>query len=420
MIEVRRSLQKKIFIVLVTALIWGGLYSCRQHTFGAVNREDNNSAGKSAQLVEADNAFGFDLFRKIRNTGSEENLLVSPFSVSVALAMAYNGADNDTKAEMEEVMELAGLTKEQINSSYKKLLSELVSSEEEVVFEIANALYYAEGFTVKPGFLSVNREVYEAEVEGLDFSSPAAVETINNWVRDKTQGKIEQIIQQLKPLDRMVLLNAVYFNGTWSKQFDENGTHNREFTKTGGTTVRIPMMNKLDTLPYFSADSFKAIKLPYGKGQFSMVVILPHNDNDSQDIIKSLTAENWNLWMNRFELTERVDVTMPRFKFAFETSLKDVLSEMGMQKAFLPKEADFKEISEEELFISEIKHKTYIDVNETGTEAAAVTSVGFATTSFQEEPPTVPFYVDRPFLFAVTENDTGALLFLGEVKNPKY
>lgn len=420
MVKVNNPIQVKILIVLLTSLMLSGLNSCHKNSLGTVNKKTNNMEEKSAQLIDADNAFGLELFKRIRDTGSEENLLISPFSVSVALAMAYNGANAETKSEMEEVMQLNGLTPEHINGSYQKLISDLQSLDEKVVFEIANAIYYAEGFSVQPDFLSVTREVYDAEINGLDFSAPSAVETINNWVDEKTNGKINEIIQHLKPLDRMLLLNAIYFYGTWSREFDKNGTQNREFIKAGGTTVKVPMMNKLDTLPYFSADIFKAIKLPYGSGRFNMVVLLPHNGKSTQDIISNLSAENWKTWMQKFEPTERVDVTMPRFKFAFETSLKDVLAEMGMQKAFIPQTADFSGISEEEVYISEVKHKTYIDVNETGTEAAAVTSIGFAATSFGDEPPTVPFFVDKPFLFVITEIETGALIFIGEVKHPEY
>lgn len=420
MVNLNSQLDIKTLGMMLISLILVGSTSCHKNSLGTVNPNANNMDEKSAQLINADNAFGFDLFKNLRNTGKEENLLISPFSVSVALAMTYNGADGQTKAEMEEVMQLNGLTPEQINSSYKKLITELQSLDEKVVFEIANAVYYSEGFSIEPEFLTVNREVYDAEINGLDFSSPLAVETINNWVDEKTNGKINEIIRQLKPLDRMLLLNAIYFYGTWSKEFDKNGTQNREFMQADGTIIRVPMMNKLDTLPYFSADIFKAIKLPYGSGRYNLVVLLPHNEKSTHDIINNLSAENWQAWMKKFEPTERVDVTMPRFKFAFETSLKDVLSQMGMQKAFIPKAADFSGISKEELFISEVKHKTYIDVNETGTEAAAVTSVGFATTSFREEPPTVPFFVNKPFLFALTENETGVVLFLGEVQHPVY
>ncbi|HDR50932.1 MAG TPA: serpin family protein [Mariniphaga anaerophila] len=410
----------KTIILLMLAFVLTSISSCQKNDPVPDENKIINLDEKSAQLVEADNAFGLELFQTIRAESEEENLMVSPLSVSVALAMAYNGAGSDTKSEMEKVLKLNGLTKEQINASYNKLISALQSLDDEVVFEIANAIFYADGFSVKPDFLSINEDVYDAEVSKLNFSSPAAVETINNWVAEKTHDKIQKIIEQLNPLDRMVLLNAIYFYGTWTNEFDKEGTHNLPFRKTDGTTLEVPMMNKMEKLPYKENTLFKAIKMPYGNGQYNMVILLPVGSNSSQDIIDVLTIANWNSWMGTFELTDRVKITMPRFKYAFETSLKKVLKDLGMEKAFLPNMADFSGISNEDLYISEAIHKSYIDVNETGTEAAAVTGLVFATTSIGNEPPVVPFYVDRPFVYAITENDTGAILFIGEVNHPEY
>ena len=409
----------KTIILLSLAFILTSISSCRENDPVAKKNKIINLDEKSAQLVEADNAFGLELFQTIRADSDKENLMISPLSVSVALAMAYNGADGATKTEMENVLKLKGLTVEEINASYKMLIGALQSLDEKVVFEIANAIFYAEGFSVKPDFLSVNEDVYAAKVENLDFGSPEAVKTINSWVAEKTKDKIEKIIEKLNPLDRMVLLNAIYFYGTWTNEFDKEGTHELPFKKTNDTTLEIPMMTKLEKLPYTSNNLFKAIKMPYGNGQYNMVVLLPVGANNSQDIIDELSTPNWKAWMESLEMTDRVQVTMPRFKYAFETSLKKVLKTMGMEKAFMPKEADFSGISDEDLYISEAIHKSYIDVNETGTEAAAVTGLVFATTSIDQNPP-VSFYVDRPFVYAITENDTGAILFIGEVNHPEY
>ena len=160
--------------------------------------------------------------------------------------------------------------------------------------------------------MEVNSTVYDAEIKNLNFASPSAIENINNWVNEKTHGKIEKIIQQLNPLDRMVLLNAIYFFGTWTQKFDEHGTRNLEFVKNDGTNLEVPMMNKLEKLPYLAEQEFKAIKIPYGNGQYTMVVILPGNEFTSREIIGKLTAENWKTWMSDFEITERVDITMPQ------------------------------------------------------------------------------------------------------------
>ena len=377
---------------------------------------------KSAQLIEADNTFGLEIFQKIRENSAEENVMISPLSISVALAMAYNGADNATKTEMEKTLKLFGLTPEEINASYKQLIEALQSVDEKVVFELANAIFYKNGFAVKPDFLNINGNNYDAEVSSLDFNSPSAVETINNWVATKTHDKILSIIDQLNPDDRMVLLNAVYFNGIWTTEFEKEGTKLHNFTKNNGESIEVPMMNKEDKLEYISNSLFKAVKLPYGKGQYNMIVMLPAEDKNSQNIIDALSADNLTKWENEFKTEDHVVVTMPRFKFSFETSLNEVLNEMGMQKAFSG-QADFSKITDQEdLFISSVRHKSFIDVNENGTEAAAVTSITFTTTSAGpgDTVQKIYFTVDKPFVFAITEKDTGAILFMGEVQNPEY
>ena len=375
---------------------------------------------KSAQLVEADNAFGLEIFQKIRVASDKENIMISPLSISVALAMAYNGADNDTKAEMEQTLKVNGLTTAQINASYELLIAVLQSLDKDVVFEIADAIFYSLGFSVKQDFLNINQDVYDAEVQALDFSSSWAVPTINSWVADKTHDKIEKIIDMLSPSDRMVLLNAIYFNGIWSQQFDEEGTHMLDFYKTDGSSLEVPMMQKEEKLDYTSNSLFDAVKMPYGNGQYNMVIMLPADGKNSQNIIDNLSASNWINWQENFNVEDHVVVTMPRFKFAFEMPLKNVLKEMGMLKAFDGQIADFSKISDEDLYISSVLHKSFIDVNETGTEAAAVTSITFSTTSAGNEPPKKYLNVNKPFVFAITEKDTGAILFLGEVNHPEY
>jgi serpin B len=220
----------------------------------------------------------------------------------------------------------------------------------------------------------------------------------------------------------MVLLNAIYFNGIWSKKFNDNGTKLRNFRKIDGSNIEVPMMSKEDTLEYAFNDLFQAIRLPYGNKQYNMVVVLPSEGKSSKDVIDELNAENWNNWMKSFANEDHVVVQMPRFKFAFNLELKEALKKMGMEQAFSPALSDFSGISgDPDLFISSVIHKSYIDVNETGTEAAAVTAITFTTTSVGPEPvKKIYFIVDKPFVFAITEKDTGAILFIGEVRNPVY
>lgn len=396
--------------------------SCQQENFQTNETKRIELDEKSALLVEADNTFGLDIFQKIRTESNKENTMISPLSISVALAMTYNGADGETKTEMEKTLNLYDLTPDEINASYKMLLAALQSLDEDVALKIANAIFYADGFSVKSNFVSTNHEYYNAEVESLNFDSPSAVKTINDWVAEKTNDKILKIIENLSTNDKMILLNAIYFNGIWSKKFDENGTEIRNFRKIDGTILEIPMMNKEDKLNYSSNELFDAIELPYGNRHYNMVLLLPEDGKTSEDIIEELSNENWKNWIGGFEMEENVVVTMPRFKFAFDVELKNVLKEMGMLKAFIPYQADFSGIADvDDLHISSVLHKSFIDVNENGTEAAAVTAVTIGTTSVG--PGTVQkiyFTVNKPFVFAITEKDTEAILFIGEVQNPKY
>ena len=410
---------KPTVLLLIMIFMCTG-YSCQQEEISDNENKIIRLDTKSAQLIEADNTFGLEIFQKIRKESDKENLMISPLSISVALAMAYNGAANDTKTEMEKAMKLNGLTAEQINNSYQNLIEALQSLDEDVVFEIANAIFYADGFTVKPGFLDINQTVYDAEVKKLNFGLTSSVDEINGWVAEKTHDKITKIIEMLNPLDRMVLLNAIYFNGIWKNKFDEEGTHLLPFTPSDGTSLEVPMMRKEEKLQYSANSLFQAVKMPYGKGQYNMVVFLPADGKNSQDVIDAFSGSKWESWMNGFETKDHVVVTMPRFKFAFEIGLIKVLEQMGMVKAFQPETADFSKITEEDLYISSVIHKSFIDVNENGTEAAAVTAIVFATTSAGNEPPKTYFTVNKPFVFAITENDTDAILFLGEVNRPEY
>jgi serpin B len=410
----------KTLIALIVLFTLSVNPSCQKNDISPDGPKEIDLDEKSSRLLEADNSFGLKIFQKVRENSDEKNIMISPLSISIALTMAYNGADGDTKKEMEKTLELNGLTESEINGSYKMLIKALLDLDDDVTFNIANAIFYADIFTAKPGFLDINREVYDAEIQKLDFRSQQSVNVINDWVSEKTNKKIETIVKQLNPLDRMLLINAIYFKGTWSVEFDDKGTHDLNFTMTDGTVLKIPMMNKLDKVPYCSNNLFSAVKIPYGRGNYNMIVMLPAEGKNSMDVINEFTAGNWQSWMNSFEMTDRVDITMPRFKFSFEKGLNEVLKKMNMIKAFSTSDADFSRISDEYLYISSVLHKSYIDVNETGTEAAAVTSVTFTTTSIGPEPQKIYFLVNKPFVFAITEEDTGAILFVGEVNNPEY
>nr|WP_321355049.1 serpin family protein [uncultured Draconibacterium sp.] len=374
---------------------------------------------KSAELIEAENEFGLELFQKIYAGEIEsDNIMVSPLSVSLALAMTYNGANGETKTAMEETLKVYGLSPDEINESYASLVAALKSLDPKVILEIANAIYYRENFSVEDDFVTTNQNYYDAEVEAIDFGSPQALNTINGWVADKTHDKIDKIIDNISGDHVMFLLNAIYFKGIWQSEFEEDDTEDLAFYLENGSTVQVPTMQKTESLPYYSNTLFRAVKLAYGAGNYNMFVFLPQEDNSVEDIVNELNVDNWKNWMESFTDTVNIDLKLPRLKYKYEIKLNDVLTDMGMGVAFTPGIADFTGINKNgNLNIDYVKHKTFIEVNEKGTEAAAVTIVAIELTSVGSH--NMQFNVNRPFLYAITEKDTDAILFMGTVKNPE-
>jgi len=405
-------------LILMIILVFVFLTGCNISD----NSVDDNEiivTEKTARLIKAENNFGFELFKNIYNYEKEsDNIMVSPLSVSLALAMTYNGADGETKTAMEKTLKVNGLSTEDINTSYHDLVEALKSLDPKVLLEIANAIFYRQDFDVEKDFVTVNEHYYNAEVTPLDFGSPSATETINGWVAEHTNQKIKTILDKVSRDHVMFLLNAIYFKGIWEKEFNDEGTEKLPFYLENGDMIQTETMQRLDTLPYMSNDIFSAVQLSYGKGNYNMYVLLPQSGRKLEDIIEKLDEDSWESWIDSFMEKESVDIKLPRFSYKYEIRLNDVLSEMGMEIAFTPGLADFTGINRAGgLNIDYVKHKTFIEVNEEGTEAAAVTIVAIERSSVGG-PEKVPFYVNRPFMYVITEKDTGAVLFMGTVKIP--
>lgn len=403
------------FILILTALLTVTIPGC--NLSDPADTPDFEVSEKSARLIDANNQFGFELFQQVYAWEEEaENIMVSPLSLALALAMTYNGAEGTTKVAMEKTLRINGLSTSEINESYQSLVKNLQSVDPKVLLEIANAIFYRKDFEVENNFVQVNQTHYNAEISALDFDSPLALQTINGWVNDKTRGKIPFILDQITPSHVMFLLNAIYFKGTWTKEFNPKNTVKQDFTTGQGTSAETNLMHRVDTLDYLRNDLFSAIRLSYGKENYNMYVLLPEPDKKVEDIIARLNKENWTTWMKQFKKTNTVDIMLPRFKFPYEIKLNDVLTDMGMGIAF-GSAADFTGINRGgELNIDYVKQKTFVEVNEEGTEAAAVTVVAIERTSIG--PSKTYFHVTRPFLFAITEKTTGAVMFIGTVKNP--
>ena len=372
------------------------------------------------QLVDSDNQFGFELFQKIaENQDSLQNTLISPVSVSLALAMTYNGAAGATQEGMEETLHLEGLSPEEINQSYQSLIDELSNADPKVTLEIANSIWYRQGFEVEQNFKDINKTYYDAEVRALDFNNPEAVNTINEWVADKTHNKIEEIIKRIDPLTMMYLINALYFNGQWKYQFDENKTAKETFFLQNGGSIRTDMMVTETDLDYFSNELFQAVEIPYGRGNYSMICFLPTGTHQVKDIVAAMNKENYNTWLNEFQEVG-MQLYLPKFKFEYKKALKKQLKALGMEMAFHPTQADFSRINPDidDLYISEVLHKTFIEVDEKGTEAAAVTAVVVNTTSTGGGNDPMIVRLDKPFVFVIQEKYTNTVVFAGILMEP--
>jgi serpin B len=374
-------------------------------------------------IVSADNGFGFDLLPKLLSE-KEPNLFISPLSVAIALTMAYNGAGGETKDAMARVLKLEGMSLDLVNESNLELRRMLKELGPNIELLISNSLWARKGIGFKTDFLERNKKFFEAEVRELDFSDPSAPSQINGWVESSTKGKIKEIIDKIDPYTVMFLINAIYFKGIWKFKFDKSETKERPFYAVGGEEM-VPMMAQSGKFPYLKGDGFQAVGLPYGNGRMSMYIFLPDRLRcdrcgnpyyDLKHFIEELSLEKWEKWMKGFEEKEG-EVVIPRFKLEYKAVLNDALGALGMGIAFDPDRANFEGMRTPppNLFIQEVRHKAVVEVNEEGTEAAAATSVGIGITAVPER---FTFVADRPFFFAICDNKTGVIIFMGVLAKP--
>lgn len=366
--------------------------------------------------VVQDNDFAFELLRKTIENNDDENVFLSPMSVSIALGMALNGAENETETQIASVLQLRDMTYAEINEYYKIMQSNLPNVDPKVKLSIANAVWYDMQFDVKQSFLDVNAENFDAYIKMLDFKSPAALDTINSWCSRKTNKLIPTILDEIPAEAVMYLTNAIYFKGLWSKKFDKKNTREAEFRNQSNQNVSVNMMSLKDTFMYYEDETAQYLTMPYGGKAFSMTVMLPVEGKSTDSLLVGFDATKWQNIQTGMTGRE-VQVFMPRLKVENKFKLKETLEDMGMPVAFTPM-ANFSGISDTPVMISDVIHKTYVTVDEEGTEAAAVTAVQFEYTSIPEYK---LFNVNRPFVFIISEKSTGVILFAGKIGNPaKY
>ena len=376
------------------------------------------------EFARANNAFAYDFFKRISDIDGNHSSFCSPLSVTYMLGMMQAGATGETRNQILNVMRMNGSTPETVNNYCAKLMKEMPGLDEKVTLDMANSIYVNNRIgTIRETYTTDLNRYYDADVDNLDFTNPATLEVINGWCNNKTHGMIPKILDEINKNCVMYLLNAIYFKADWTRKFEKKYTHEEAFTTPSGATKEMPMMHQRVRAVYGNCSDYTTLELPYGNGAFSMTLLLPKEGKTTADILKRMDYDLSPKFCSTGEdyrtSTCDVDVKIPRFDTATEMDkLPKILSAMGMPLAFDPDLAQFTEmVNEGTLYVSMMKQKAKIEVNEEGSEAAAVTIGGFEFTSVNHEEPVYEkreFHANHPFVYLIRERGTGIVLFLGK------
>lgn len=411
---------RSFILILAIAIFIVAVCSCLEKTESKAAEQID-----SQTIANANNDFAIRLYSKLQAAGKKnENLFFSPYSISTALAMTATGAENQTEVQMLKTLGLPTKTeKQKLHSAIGKVIKELNDrgQENDYQLSIANALWGQIGYEFLPEFIELAGNNYDGGLNEVDFAGATETtrQTINSWVEKKTNDKIQNLISKgvLDSMTRLVLTNAIYFKADWANGFKADRTQNADFTLAGGEKISVPMMNQTAEFNYVEIDNFQLLELPYINNELSMLAFLPKEIDGLGEFEKTLTIKNINQWLGKSNKC-KVIVSIPKFKMTSKFNLNNVLKSLGMADAFSA-DADFSAMTgQKDLYISDVIHKAYVDVNEEGTEAAAATAVVMRLTSIS--PQELPiFRVDRPFLFLIRDNLSGTILFIGRLVNPK-
>ncbi len=376
------------------------------------------------KLAAANNAFAFKLLKQVAAQNQSDNLFISPYSAATVLQMAVNGAAGQTKTEMQQVLEVTGLTVDELNLACKAAAERLHSAETNVTLTTANALWYRDGALIKNEFLEANRAFFSSAIKPLDFRNvPVAEKEINQWAKDQTHGRITGIADRMiHPINTdLVLANAIYFKGRWRAPFDEKLTKERIFHPQTGAIKGVLMMEKSKEFDYREGKGYQAVRLPYRGRNVAMYIFLPVPGSSPTELMENMNGDNWRrITMPGFSAREGW-LVLPKFKVEATTELVPVLKKMGMRSAFNNQNskpaADFSRMFSDSHYISDFRQKAFIEVNEKGTEAAAVSMMAQSYGISPDPPKPFEMIVDRPFLFAIVDARSELILFLGIVRN---
>jgi serine protease inhibitor len=409
------------FLALV-AVVAG---ACSEGPLGPIHELPRDLSPAEIRVIDGSNAFAFGLLRELVLASDTPNVFISPLSASMALGMTMNGAQGGTWSQMRDALGFEGMDEAEINQAYRDLIGLLLGLDSRVRFGIANGIWVDHRVSLLPDYLDRVRTHFAAETRGVDFADPTTRTAINDWVSAATNGRIDQMIESIPPEVLMYLINAVYFKGDWRSQFNRSRTADATFRREDGSTRQVRMMDGkvgYRTILGYGAGSSTGVELPYARGAFSAVAMLPPEGQPIREWVAGLDRVDWMEWMAAFdeqaegEDTSRdgIQIRLPRFQIEWSDSLIASLRTLGMVDAFDPHRADFSRMTgARDLFITEAFQKTFLKVDEEGTEAAAATAIGMGPTS---APPSISF--DRPFLFAIRERLSGTVLFIGVIGDP--
>jgi serpin B len=378
------------------------------------------------KLVEANNGFAFDLLKQIAREQPTQNIFLSPFSVSTGLQMLGNGSAGNTKSEIQSVLKTESLPQDKLNA-VSKGLNRFIKSQTAVTLDLANGIWYQNHFHLKPDFRTANTNLFGAELAPVDFGSPKSANIINDWAGKETRGKIGGIVSfPFPPLTRVVLANAIYFKGKWDEPFDKHLTKPRDFYPVSGGQKQTPMMSQHKNFSYQENGDFQAVRLPYAGNGLAMYLFLPAKNSSPRKLLDNLSGKKGNENIIQQFTDREGTVIFPKFKFDYDILLNQPLQALGMRQAFSDRSADFSAMADEPLFVSEVKQKSFVDVNEEGTEAAAVTEMEMSGGIEMEPPKPFEMVVNRPFLFVIADdyipiendNPSQVILFIGIVNEP--
>ena len=396
-----------LFYCFLVALVWTSLLGCSNEEETSANNErrDIDITRTEEELIQQNNHFALRMIQAIQDGNSH---IVSPLSTTLVLAMINNGADGETKQQISKTLGFDTIDTENVNRFCKKLLTESPSLDRQVKLKLANNIFMNKEYSLLPGFTNTIKDYYSVTPEEYDFNSSKTLEAINRWCNDYTDGCIPKVLEELDPDGVSCLLSAVYFNGTWKDKFSKNATQDKPFY--GGKKRQIPMMQRTGAYEYAENDTLQLLQLPYGNGAFLMTVMLPHQDKSLDDMLELLDGWEFDN-IHQTIAYKTVEVWLPTFETKTDIDLIDIMSKLGMPKAF-SKEAEFPAFCNTPTFISVMKQSSRIKVSEEGTEAASA-SVAKAGYTDYIDPFHAEFHADRPFIYLISEKSTGAIFFVG-------